>query len=172
MTQKKFFYKIISVIILDIKFELGDLKFIWDSEKAEINWQKHKVRFETAVEVFLDENYIEDYDETHSDEEHRYKIIGLVEKVLVVIYTERDDRNRIISARLADKKKGEIIMNNIVFKNGVKIVRTPEQIAEIEAWKNMTDDDIDYSDIPPTSKEQLERMKANRLRRKKMQKTA
>ena len=88
---------------MNIEFELGDLKFIWDSEKAAINFKKHKVRFETAAEVFLDENYIEDYDEIHSDFEDRYKIVGLVEKVLVVIYTERGDRNRIISARLADK---------------------------------------------------------------------
>ena len=46
---------------------------------------------------------------------------------------------------------------------------TAEQIAELDALKYR---EIDYSDIPPTSKEQLERMKANRLRRKKMQQTA
>ena len=59
-------------------------------------------------------------------------------------------------------------MNNIIFKNGVKIVRTQAQIEEIEAWKNMTDDDIDYSDIPPLTDEELARMKANRLRRKNL----
>ena len=48
-------------------------------------------------------DYIDDYDELHRDFEERFKIVGLVEKVLVVIYTERGDRNRIISARLADK---------------------------------------------------------------------
>ena len=60
-------------------------------------------------------------------------------------------------------------MNNFIIKNGVKIERTPEQLAEIEAWKTMTDDDIDYSDIPPTSDEQLARMKENRRRRKLLQ---
>lgn len=54
--------------------------------------------------VFLDENFIEDYNDFHSDDEDRYKIIGKVEKILVVIYTERGDTNRIISARLANKK--------------------------------------------------------------------
>ena len=88
---------------MDVNFELGEYKFVWDSEKAKINKKKHKVSFETAAEVFLDENYIDDYDELHSDFEERFKIVGLVEKVLVVIYTERGDRNRIISARLADK---------------------------------------------------------------------
>lgn len=88
---------------VDVYFELGEYKFEWDEEKAEINFRKHKVRFETAAEVFLDENYIENYDGLHSDNEDRYKIVGEVEKILVVIYTERGERNRIISARRADK---------------------------------------------------------------------
>ena len=46
--------------------------------------------------------------------------------------------------------------NNFIVKNGVKIVRTPEQIAEIETWKNITDDDIDYSDIPKITHEEFE----------------
>ena len=90
---------------MDVKFELGDLKFIWDSDKAEKNLQKHKVSFETASLVFLDENRIEEYDAFNSKDEERYKVLGEVEKVLVVIYTERDDRSRIISARFADKKE-------------------------------------------------------------------
>ena len=60
-------------------------------------------------------------------------------------------------------------MDNIIFKNGVKIVRTQAQLEEIEAWKNMTDDDIDYSDIPPLTDEELARMKENRRRRKNLQ---
>lgn len=42
---------------------------------------------------------------------------------------------------------------------------TQEQIAEIEALSKMTDDEIDYSDIPPTSPEQLARMCENRRKR-------
>ena len=38
---------------MDVNFELGDYKFVWDSEKAEKNWQKHRVRFENAIRVFL-----------------------------------------------------------------------------------------------------------------------
>ena len=92
---------------MDINFELGEYKFVWDAEKAEKNFKKHKVKFETAAEVFLDEFLIEDYDEFHSDDEDRIKIIGKVENILVVIYTERGDRNRIISARPANKKERE-----------------------------------------------------------------
>ena len=88
---------------MDVNFELGDYKFVWDSEKAEKNKKKHKIHFEDAALVFFDENLIDDYDEAHSNFEDRIKIIGKVEKILVVIYTERGDRNRIISARTATK---------------------------------------------------------------------
>ena len=90
---------------MDINFELGDLKFVWDSEKAKINKVKHGISFETAARVFLDENYYDDYDELHSNFEDRFKIIGRVGKILTVIYTEREDRTRIISARQADKNE-------------------------------------------------------------------
>ena len=88
---------------MDVNFELGDLKFVWDSEKAEINYKKHNVLFKVAARVFLDNNRIDDYDELHSEDEDRIKTIGRVQKILTVIYTERGDRTRIISARLATK---------------------------------------------------------------------
>ena len=90
---------------MNVNYELGDLKFEWDSEKATINWKKHKIKFEDATLVFLDENKIDDYDELHSDDEERIKIIGRVKEILTVIYTERGDVNRIISARQATKRE-------------------------------------------------------------------
>lgn len=48
---------------MDINYELGDYKFVWDSEKAIINKKKHKLSFETAARVFLDENAYFDYAE-------------------------------------------------------------------------------------------------------------
>ena len=92
---------------MNIYFEIGEYKFEWDKEKYELNKKKHDVSFELAAEVFLDDYKIDDIDELHSDYEDRFKIIGMVEKVLVVIYTERGDRNRIISARLANKKEAD-----------------------------------------------------------------
>ena len=93
------------MILLNIYYELGEYKFEWDSEKAEINKKKHGVKFETAVRVFFDNNRIDEFDEIHSDFEDRYKIIGKVNEILVVIYTERGERNRIISARQATKRE-------------------------------------------------------------------
>ena len=100
---------------MDVNFELGDFKFVWDSKKAEKNWQKHKVRFEIAVRVFLDENNFDEYDELHSDVEDRFKIIGKVKEMLTVIYTERGDRNRIISARRADKNEEELYYGQFAY---------------------------------------------------------
>ena len=95
------------MIYLNIFYELGEYKFVWDSEKAKINKKKHQVSFETAARVFLDENYIDYFDESHSDFEERIQTIGRVDKILTVIYTERGDRNRIISARHASKDEEE-----------------------------------------------------------------
>ena len=39
-------------------------------------------------------------------------------------------------------------MGSLIISKGMKIIRTPEQLAEIEALKNMRDEDIDFSDIP------------------------
>ena len=45
---------------------------------------------------FLDKNYIDYFDELHSDFEDRIQIIGKVGNILTVIYTERGNMNRIL----------------------------------------------------------------------------
>ena len=81
------------------------IKFEWDKEKAEANRIKHGVTFEIAARVFLDENRIEFYDRKHSIDEDRYYTIGMAGEVLLVVYTERRDVIRLISARLAAKNE-------------------------------------------------------------------
>lgn len=49
---------------------------------------------------------------------------------------------------------------------------TKEELECLEKLEKMTDDDIDYSDIPPTSDEQLARMVENRRRRKNLKNVA
>ena len=83
------------------EIELGGLIIEWDDEKYQLNVKKHGIYFEDAARIFLDENRIDDYDELHSDYEDRWKVIGKVRDVLVVIYTERSEKYRIISARYA-----------------------------------------------------------------------
>lgn len=77
------------------------MNFEWDEEKNRINQQKHRISFETAAYVFDDPYHIEMYDFEHSLEEDRYIAIGMVGDVLFVVFTERRETVRIISARLA-----------------------------------------------------------------------
>ncbi len=77
------------------------MKFEWDEEKNRANMAKHGIDFNIAMHVFDDENRIEIYDFEHSIVEDRYNTIGLVHDILFVVYTERKDSLRIISARLA-----------------------------------------------------------------------
>ena len=80
---------------------MNEVIFEWDEEKEKMNIKKHGISFSTAAYVFNDPNRIEYYDEKHSEFEDRYATIGMVGKVLTVIYTVRGDKNRIISARIA-----------------------------------------------------------------------
>lgn len=84
------------------------MQFEWDDEKEKINIVKHKLDFTTAAFVFDDENRLEIYDENHSSDEDRYFAIGAVGSMLViltVVFTERGEKIRIISARKATAKE-------------------------------------------------------------------
>jgi len=82
------------------------LKFEWDNNKEQINIKKHNIKFSTAAMVFGDNYRLEFYDERHSSHyEDRYITIGMVDEiavVVVVVYTERGEYIRIISARRAN----------------------------------------------------------------------
>lgn len=77
--------------------------FEWNPEKAEANLKKHGVSFEEAITVFLDLLSLTVADPLHSTEENRFVINGFSERErqLVVVHTDRGDKIRIISARLA-----------------------------------------------------------------------
>ena len=82
--------------------------FEWDEEKAAANLKKHGVDFKDASLVFNDPYRKEFFDAAHSFEEDRYNIIGMVEDVLFVVYTERGEKVRIISARIATRREMRI----------------------------------------------------------------
>lgn len=77
----------------------------WDDKKAALNLQKHGVTFEDAALVFTDENRIERRDQRHSQDEDRWQVIGMIEDILFVVYTERGKALRIIMAREASPKE-------------------------------------------------------------------
>jgi uncharacterized DUF497 family protein len=77
------------------------LRFEWDPDKAERNYQKHQVAFSEAATVFGDPLGVTVYDPDHSFEEDCYILIGtsVAGRLLLVAHTERSDVIRIISAR-------------------------------------------------------------------------
>jgi uncharacterized protein len=86
------------------------MRFEWDPAKDEINRAKHGVSFREASQLFRSgADYLEIYDEEHSDKEDRFIAVGPIRRgVIVVVYTERDDEVlRFLSARLATKKEQE-----------------------------------------------------------------
>jgi uncharacterized DUF497 family protein len=77
------------------------MAYQWDKVKATSNRRKHGVRFADAVTVFSDGKAITIEDEEL--EEERFVTIGVdaLQRVLVVVYTNRGEDIRIISARKA-----------------------------------------------------------------------
>jgi len=90
---------------------MDKLTFSWDPKKAQQNLKKHKVSFQEAVSVFLDENATEYFDEDHSEAEDRFLMLGISFRLrlLVVSYAVHDKarRIRLISARKATKNESK-----------------------------------------------------------------
>jgi uncharacterized DUF497 family protein len=88
---------------------MSDIQFEWDERKNRANKRKHKVSFEEAQSVFLDENALRFFDPDHSEDEDRFLMLGMsfTLHVLVVCHCYREDDSviRIISARKADKRE-------------------------------------------------------------------
>jgi uncharacterized DUF497 family protein len=83
------------------------LIFEWNEKKADDNLRKHRVSFDEAKTVFNDPFSVTIYDPDHSSDEERYVDIGLSSKgrLIVVSYSERGERIRIISSREATRKE-------------------------------------------------------------------
>jgi uncharacterized DUF497 family protein len=80
------------------------MEFEWDERKAVENLQKHGIDFLDAIAIFLDPYRLEGEDEWKEYGELRLKTIGMVEgRLLVVVYTLRQERIRMISARKAER---------------------------------------------------------------------
>lgn len=109
-----------------VRFSFGGMTFEYDVEKNRLNKKKHGIPFSYATRVFFDYDRIELFDDSHSDDEDRYDIIGSAsagnlnvigrlsgngnDDILFVVYTERSitgangkrvDVVRLISARFA-----------------------------------------------------------------------
>jgi uncharacterized DUF497 family protein len=81
------------------------MEFEWDPNKAARNLKKHGIDFADAALVLYDELAVTLRDE--GVDERRFVTLGLdaLGRLLVVVYTWRDERIRIISARPATAKE-------------------------------------------------------------------
>lgn len=89
------------------------LSFEWDDGNIDKNFEKHLISSNISEEPFKDEDLITFPDLPHSKSENRYHLIGKTEQntVLFITYTLRQDKIRIISARIANKQERRIYEN-------------------------------------------------------------
>jgi uncharacterized protein len=78
----------------------------WDPNKSAINLQKHGVCFADAEAVLFDPNALS-FEDTSAQGEQRFIVIGMdhLWRLLVVVYTNRENRIRLISARSATRSE-------------------------------------------------------------------
>lgn len=81
--------------------------FEWDKGNVDKSYQKHGISPNEAEEAFLDERAFVLRDTKHSQKEKRYLLIGknASNKLLLVVFTLRNKKIRIVSARKANKKE-------------------------------------------------------------------
>jgi uncharacterized protein len=86
---------------------MPDLQFEWDEAKAADNFEKHGVTFDEASSVFRDPLGKLVPDPTDPSGEDRAIMMGSSDRgrLLLIVFTERADRIRIISARDATRRE-------------------------------------------------------------------
>ena len=92
------------------------MRVAWDDETNRSNQKKHGVSFDEAMELFSSgTEYLDIFDDAHSDIEDRFISIGPIRRGLVlVVWTERDDMTiRIISARWATKRERDLYHSHL-----------------------------------------------------------
>jgi uncharacterized protein len=97
---------------MNIVYLLQGIEFEWDSNKALSNLEKHGITFEEAAEAFFDPFYQmgDGTPNKIANNEERDFILGysLEQRLLLVVYVERSQRTRIISARPATRTERKL----------------------------------------------------------------
>jgi uncharacterized DUF497 family protein len=83
------------------------MEFEWDPDKANGNIDKHGISFQEAATVFGDPLSLTFFDPDHSDDEDPHVTFGQASsgRYVIVSHTDRDNRIRIISARLMTRRE-------------------------------------------------------------------
>jgi len=89
-----YFWCIRIIYVVNTFYEYNEITFVWDTEKAKSNFNKHAVRFEEAITVFDDPFFITTNADRNNEE--RNAIIGLdtTIRLLFVVHIEQDETVR------------------------------------------------------------------------------
>lgn len=89
---------------MPVHYSIQDIRFEWDAKKAAANRAKHGVELEQACTTFFDP-FLRVVEVGSESGEPREAIVGLTPEwqLLYVVYVERGDTFRIISARRATR---------------------------------------------------------------------
>ena len=90
---------------------LTNLKgFDWDEGNITKTWEKHRVTHIECEEVFFNNPLVVRDDELHSKTEPRYYVLGktIRERLLFLVFTIRNNKIRVISARDMNKKERKL----------------------------------------------------------------
>jgi uncharacterized DUF497 family protein len=100
--------KALIVYILNTRFE-------WDDSKARQNQSRHGISFEAAMTAFDDPPQLRSADVVHSTpREEREILIGRMDNgvVVTIVFTQREEVYRLISARRAERKEKILYYEN------------------------------------------------------------
>jgi len=86
------------------------IKFEWDIGNKDKNWISHKIHYKEIEEVFFNKPIKFYIDDKHSIREKRFLVYGKTnnDDKLTIIFTVRNKKLRVISARLQNKKEKKI----------------------------------------------------------------
>ena len=89
--------------------------FDWDEGNLLKNWEKHSVTHLEAEQVFFNEPLIVAEDEKHSQKERRWYGLGRTDvyRLLMVVFTIREKKIRVISAREMSRKERKVYEKEI-----------------------------------------------------------
>ncbi len=98
---------------MDEKFEkllLECTGFEWDEGNKDKNWIKHNVTNSECEQIFFNQPLIINLDDKHSNVEIRFYALGHTDlnRKLFIVFTIRNKKIRVISARDLSKKERKI----------------------------------------------------------------
>lgn len=104
--------KCVKLYISEIyKMNFNDFKgFDWDEGNSTKNWDKHQVSRTESEQVFFNQPLLLYPDTKHSEQEPRFFVLGRTDddRFLMIVFTARGDKVRVISARPMSKNERAI----------------------------------------------------------------